>query len=381
MTAILAAKPFAAAIGKVVGAIEKRSGYPILACVLIEVADGRASLVATDLDVRVTTSITAEGDAGPLCVEASRLAAVMGRLKDKGEVKLDYQPYELVITAGRSRFTLPTLDPEPFPDFTQDSELHSFTVKSAEIARVFTAMSPAIHDGDDRAFLCGIRLECGTISSASEHAKLVVCAMDGKKLYVRHIDAPGITPGVKGVTVPTKTCGLIAKLFDGDSELSISVTAGEASDRITVIGGETKLVSKLVQGTYPDWRRLMPTRTGTHSYDAKSLVVAIENAVAAAGGSKAKAVRLNFSDDEETEIIFRSLPGETQAEGRDACVHSSLGGAKTEEIGVDGRYLIEMVTNLDAETIELAIADAMSPIVINAATFDDRRVVIMPMRV
>lgn len=381
MTAILAAKPFAAAIGKAVGAIEKRSGYPILACVLIEVADGRASLVATDLDVRVTTSIAAEGDAGPLCVEASRLAAVMGRLKDKGEVKLDYQPYELVISAGRSRFTLPTLDPSPFPDFTHDSELHSFTVKSAEIARVFTAMTPAIHDGDDRAYLCGIHLECGTIGKPGEAAKLVACATDGHKFYGRHIDAPGLTPAMKGVTVPTKTCGLIAKLFDGADELSIAITAGEASDRITVIGGETTLISKLVQGTYPDWRRVMPTRASTHSYDAKSLVAAIENAIAAAGSSKAKSIRLNVSDDDETEIIFRSLPGETQAEGRDACPHSSLGGSKTEEIGVSGRYLIDMVTNLDAETVELAILDAGSPIVINATTFDDRRVVIMPMRV
>lgn len=376
MTVTVAGKLFAAALAKVQAAIKPKIGISLLACARVAVTDGVMSIEGTDKDIMIRATLPADGEVDPVCVDAARLAAVLARLRDRGDLTIELEDTAMRIKSGRSRLTLDTLKPVGWPELDQDIG-EPFAVDAGILLSVVTALAPAICTLDDRVYLNGIFLQRGSIADAKADGHLVAIASDGRRMAIRHFETQDVPAKMPDVIVPRAICLMLSKLFDGVPKLHI----GLSDRRILITGGDVVVVSKLIEGTYPDWRRIVPVRPATHSYDTDALIAAVAIAASATlPGKNGHAVKLIFGAD-ETEIRSDSLPTEGRAEGQDAVAHNVIGETDCEYIGVSADYLAEMLEKLGAETAEISVLDAGSPIVLTAAAHDDRKTVIMPMRV
>lgn len=366
---------FAEAFASVVAAVERRSSYPLLACVRIAAGEGELEIVGTDTDVEIHATLEAEGDLEPVCIPADRLAAAIGRLKGRDEIALEVGDGTAKLSAGRSRFTIPTMSAEAWPFLTEIGEATQLTVPGAGFARLFAALQPAICNEETRYYLGGVMLERGAVNDPQRKDCLLAAATNGHVLYVRHLVLSEIGDWGRA-TVPRKTCALLAKLCAPHE--TVGVTIGET--KVQVRAGSVTLLGKLIQGTYPDWRRVAPVRAPQLAYDTAHLIAAAETASAGVTESKTgKPVRLVFGTD-ETAIEAKDLTT-PQLTARDACPHQTLDKVPIEAIGINAVLLTEMLERLDAETAEISLGDVMEPVAITGATFDDRRVIIMPYRV
>lgn len=378
MSVTVEPKLFQATLARAVGAVRpEKSSYPILHCVKIGARGGAMRIVATDLDVEFSDELPATGEIADLCVEAVRLKAIVDRLKGRSEILIRTAGAgeAIEIESGRSRFTLPTMSPESWPTLTAPRLDWEFAIEGKVLARLFTALRPAVSTEQTRYYLCGVCLSAGSVLKPDAKDSLVAVATNGHKAYARSVaieDMPALPP----IIVPSFTCDVLAKLIDSTDE--VTVRAGET--RIEVERGGMRLVSKLIEGTFPDWRRVFPKVEPQVSYDAKSLITAVETASAATNtGKNGKGLKLTFGES-ETELTARDV-NNAGVSGQDSVEHSKLGGKLIDEIGINADYLSEMVEVLDVETVEIGMVDAGAPVRLSGAGHSDRIIVIMPMRV
>lgn len=380
-------KQLQAALSRAIGAVERKSTYPILLCVHLSTEDGELVIRASDLEAEVSIRLPHEGDdLAPICVESARLLAIAGQLKDRDRVTLRFSaPLDArdgvtcTVSAGRSRFTLETMEASAFPSPYSIADGIGFTLPAARLAEMFAALWPAISTEQTRYYLCGIFLDCGTVAKPNVDGNLVMVATNGHTMVARHIEVEGVTPelGKLGsIIVPRLICGKVGKLFAGAGDVAIRINA----QRISFAAAATLLVAKLVEGHFPDWRRVSAPRPPTHAYDSAELIRAVEAASAVNNGGKGKAVKLVLDGAEETTIEAKDFnnPGFT---GADVCRHSRLAEKAADAVGINADYLVEMLRSLDAETAELSLDDPGAPVVMTGAALDDRRIIIMPVRV
>lgn len=368
----------ATAVSKVMQAVESRNPNPILGFIRLTAAAGEMELVGTDLDIRMTTSVPAEGDFAPLCIDGQRLAAALARIKDRGEATFRILDRDVVeLKSGRSTFNLPTLPADGFPDMVEVDTPVAFSVDGAAFRSVMSALQPAISHEETRYYLNGISMQPASLQDEADKHHLVFIATDGHKAYARHIAVNDRPKEMRAIIIPAKTTQLINKLFDKLEQLDIEVGAS----KIRISGGNVEMLSKLVDGIYPDWRRVMPATPACFSYKTAAIIAAVEtaSAVTATNTKLGKAAKLTFGE-VETEFYTRD-PSNPAFSGHDVCSHTELRPADTDHIGVNAKYLAEMLSVLDAETAEIAVTTVNNPMVITGAGMTDRRVVIMPMRV
>ncbi len=382
---IIVPRQLAEAVSKLGNAIEKSSPNPVLGFIHVTAEDGSMELIATDLDIRLNTNISCEGDLTPICVDASRLIAALGRIKDRGEARMEVKAGTgsasdvLRITSGRSEFNLPTLPADGFPRLQEPSEAEEFVIAAAPFRQCLSAGMSSVSSEETRYYLCGVAMQPGSLASGSERDSLVFVATDGHKGFARHMQAPDL-PKIPAIIIPTKTVQVIGKVFDKAENLTLTI--GTSGHRMRLQGGNMEMVTKLIEGTFPDWRRVMPGKEPILSYDAKNLSASIETAAAVTGSiasKQGKPVTMLFQDG-ETEFSTIDLDNPTFS-GKDICPHQDLGAIGIERIGANYKYMIEMIAALDCETVEMHVSEAMGPILLTGAALDDRRAVIMPMRV
>lgn len=368
----------AMAVNKVTQAMESRNPNPILGFIRLTASGGEMELVGTDLDIRMTTTVPAEGDFAPLCVDGQRLSAALSRVKDRGEATFRILDRDVVeLKSGRSTFNLPTLPADGFPDMVEIDTPVAFSVDGAAFRGAMTALQPAISHEETRYYLNGISMQPSSLQDERDLDHLVFIATDGHKAYARHIAVAKRPSEMRAVIIPRKTTQMISKLFDKLEQLDIEVGAS----KIRITGGGIEMLSKLVDGTYPDWRRVMPATPPCFSYKTAAIIAAVEtaSAVTSTNTKLGKAAKLTFGE-VETEFFTRD-PSNPAFSGHDVCSHTELRTAETDHIGVNAKYLAEMLAVLDAETAEVAVTHVNSPMVITGAGMNDRRIVIMPMRV
>lgn len=373
MTLHLQPKALADALNRVVNAIERRTIMPILSHVLMSARGGKLTLRGTDLDTEIETHLDCEGEIEDTCAPADRLQAALARLAERGEVSISVDGQSLTMASGRARFTMPVLLAEGFPSLKNEDVGCAFTMEGKALATLFGACGFAMANSSDRYYLNGVLLFGGTIGSGKGKS-LCGIATDGHKLSAREVtaDLPSDFPQV---IVPRKAVLSLGKMVEGWSEIAIEIS----QSRFIVTFGPTRFVTKLVEGTYPDWRRVIPELEPAISYDAEQMSTAVATAYAAVqSDKKSGALKLAFSE-AETEFSTRSTDG--AAAGSDACPHSQMAEPAASEIGLNPKYLLETLSALDAETVEIAFGEAGSAIVLTAAALADRKAVIMPMRV
>src|SRR5215831_334442 len=242
-------------LGHVHRVVERRNTIPILANVLVRAEKAALGLKATDLDLEVIESISAEvSPAGSTTVPAHMFYEIVRKLPEGSQVVLESSSDRavLAIRAGRSRFTLQTLPESDFPDLAAGDMTHKFTLAAADLKRLIDKTQFAISTEETRYYLNGIYLH--TVSSGKK-VMLRAVATDGHRLAQVELAAPAGADGMPGVIIPRKTVGEVQRLIE-DTDGEIAVELSQAKIRFTIAG--VVLTSKLIDGTFPDYARVIP---------------------------------------------------------------------------------------------------------------------------
>lgn len=372
MTAHVDPKHLAGALSKILAVVERRTTVPVLSHVLIVVRGDTMQLRGSDGDIEISIAIPCEGELEPICAPAEPLHAAATRFAERGMAGIAHDSKALNVAAGRGRVSMPVLPADDMPSLSVETG-SAFTIAGKQLAMLFKACAPAMSSEETRIYLKGVHLERGALSDPKAD-RLLAAATDGHKLSVRDIaaDLPADFPSV---IVPAKTVNVLAKLAEDWEEVGVELTR----NRIIAHSDVTRVVSKLVEGTFPDWRRVVPPVKPFVSYDSGQLRDAIAMTMAIVkNAEKVPALRLTFGDD-ETEMFARS--NETSSSGEDACPHSLITDRPVEAMGVAHNYLLDMIAALGAETIEIACGGTNEPIVLSGAALSDRKAVVMPIRI
>lgn len=357
------------ALGLGKSAVAKRSTIPILLNMLLEVADGRLRVVGTDLAAELSTSIeVSHAGSGAFTLPAGTLHDAVRKLPDGAEVTITVDRLNAVVAAGRSRFTIPVLPAGDYPRLDAKSLPHAFSLPTTTLRALLDTVSFAVSTEETRYYLNGILLE-------AYQGALNGVATDGHRLS--RLAVPElIAHDMPKIIVPRQTLPLLASLCEEKGDVQISLS--ETKIRFETAG--RVLVSNLVDGTYPDYRRVIPTgNANAFAVDRADLAAALER-VTTMGSTKGTAVRATF-DKEGTLRLFARNPDLGEAEDEIAC--DCLDG-ETVEVSFSGRYALDMLAAAACETITFHLADAGAPLLVKPTAGDGADTalfVLMPMRV
>ncbi|MBL8566056.1 MAG: DNA polymerase III subunit beta [Hyphomicrobiaceae bacterium] len=360
------------ALGHVTSVVERRTTIPILSNVLLRAKDDKLSFKATDLEREVVEEVSAEvTTAGAVTVPAHILHDIVRKLPDGSEVeiKLDTVKERLTITSGQARFALQTLSAEDFPDVSAGELSHKFDIQAADLKRLIEKTRFAISTEETRYYLNGIYLH--TVSrNGSETLRAV--ATDGHRLARVELPLPAGASGMPGVIVPRKTVQELHRLLEASSD---QVHVGVSASKIRFEIGSVTLTSKLIDGTFPDYERVIPQNNDKEMKVANAEFMSAVDRVSTIASERGRAVKLNIGGDK---LVLS--------------VNNPDGGSATEEIGVEysrepleigfnARYLLDIASQLEGEHARFMLADPASPTMVRDASDAVALYVLMPMRV
>lgn len=360
-------------LGHVHRVVERRNTYPILANVLLKAADGRVDLRATDLDIEVTESVPAMvATAGTTTVPAHTLYEIVRKLADGAEVRLETEGGEqMLLSSGRSRFHLACLSPDSFPDLKSGSFSHEFTMPATALRELIERTQFAISNEETRYYLNGIYIH--TIDSSASGPLLRAVATDGHRMARAETEAPKGAEGMPGIIVPKKTVSEVQKLLEG-AEGEVKVEVSDTKIRFSLNG--VVLLSKLIEGTFPDYERVTPKNNDKEmNVDRAAFATAVDRVSTIASDRGGKAVKLSMKDGQLELSVTNPDHGTASEELAVAFEPESF------EIGFNARYLLDIIGQIRSENAVFLFNDAGSPTLVREAGDARALYVLMPMRV
>jgi DNA polymerase-3 subunit beta len=352
--------------------VERRSTIPILANVMVRAESGQLAFKATDLDLEILEAIPADvASGGVTTVPAHMFYEIVRKLPEGAQVVLEGSGDRavLVIRAGRSRFTLQTLPETDFPDLAAGDMTHEFTLAAADLKRLIDKTQFAISTEETRYYLNGIYLHT---AGEGKKAVLRAVATDGHRLAQVELAAPAGAAGMPGVIIPRKTVGEVQRLvedLDGEIKLELSAT----KIRFTI--GPVVLTSKLIDGTFPDYARVIPLGNDKQLEVEKRHFEQAVDRVSTVASERGRAVKLSLSGGRLVLSVINPDSGSATEEievGYDA---------DPLDIGFNSRYLLDIAAQIDGDTAVLKLADPGSPTLIQDKEAKGALYVLMPMRV
>ncbi len=352
--------------------VERRNTIPILSNVLIEASgDGTVKIVATDLDLQVVETMAAVSveAAGAITVSAHLLFDIARKLPDGSQVSLETADNRMAVKAGRSRFSLPTLPRDDFPMIVEGELPTSFELPAATLAQLIDRTRFAISTEETRYYLNGIFLHVSD-------DELRAAATDGHRLARYTLARPSGAEGMPDVIVPRKCVAELRKLLEEALDTNVEIELSASKIRFT-LGGENGVVltSKLIDGTFPDYSRVIPTGNDKLlKLDPRSFWEGVDR-VATIATEKTRAVKMALENDKIT-LSVTSPDNGTAAEEVPADYRS-----EGFEIGFNANYLKDILGQIEGDTVELHLADAGAPTLIRQDEKSPALYVLMPMRV
>jgi DNA polymerase-3 subunit beta len=347
--------------------VERRNTIPILSNVLIDARDdGSIRLMATDLDLQVDESIQATvGTPGATTVSAHTLFDIVRKLPEGSQVEINAAEGKMQLSAGRSRFNLSTLPRDDFPVIAEGDLPTRFELPAATLRQIIDKTRFAISTEETRYYLMGIFLHLAD-------DQLKAAATDGHRLARVTVPKPDGADGMPDVIVPRKCVAELRKLLEeleGTVEISMSPT------KIRFGLGSAVLTSKLIDGTFPDYNRVIPTANDKLlKLDPKSFAQGVDR-VSTIASEKTRAVKMNVDRDKVTLSVTSPESG-TATEELPADY-----GSDGIEIGFNARYLLDILGEIDGDTVEVHLADAAAPTLLRENDKSPALYVLMPMRV
>ena len=359
-------------LGHVHRVVERRNTIPILANVLIRAEKSKLSLKATDLDLEVTDAVAAEvAPGGSITVPAHMFYEIVRKLPEGAQIVLEASGDRavLAIRAGRSRFTLQTLPESDFPDLAAGDMTHKFSLTAADLKRLIDKTQFAISTEETRYYLNGIYLHTAGTGKA---AMLRAVATDGHRLAQVELPLPAGAAGMPGIIIPRKTVGEVQRLIeDAEAEVAIELSAGKIRFSI----GDVVLTSKLIDGTFPDYARVIPVGNDKQLVVDKKDFEASVDRVSTVSSERGRAVKLSISPG-------RLLLSVTNPDSGSATEEIEVEYASDPiDIGFNSRYLLDIAAQIEGEVAVLKLADPGSPTLIQDRDSAGALYVLMPMRV
>jgi DNA polymerase-3 subunit beta len=360
------------ALGHITGIVERRNTIPILSNILVSAGKPDVvTLKATDLDIEAIETIPAKVKTeGAVTIPAHTLHDIVRKLPDGAEIGAERKGEDgrLKVTAGRASFELSILPAGDFPDMGQAELPHSFMVESAELKRLFEKARFAISTEETRYYLNGIYLQ--RVDGAAG-PKLRAVATDGHRLAQIETECPAGTDGMPGVIVPRKAVAEIIKLLDGAGPVEISLSPA----KIRFSAGGVVLTSKLIDGSFPDYARVIPAANKKVLLVEKSDLEKAVDRVSTLSSEKGRAVKLNAS--EGLLVISANNPDSGSAMEEISAEYRE----EPMEIGFNARYLLDIAAQIDGAKAAFKMADGSSPTLVADESDSRALYVLMPMRV
>jgi DNA polymerase-3 subunit beta len=357
---------FLEALAPVARVVDARTTIPILSHVRLIARSGELWLTASDLDreaeARLELNVEAEGET---TISASKLVEIARSLPKAATLRftVDERPGVAVLTSGRARFTLSTLPASDFPALGDAPFPCAFRWPAQKLAEDWACVSHAISSEETRYYLNGIHL-------CAPHGRIVVVATDGHRLarIETDIEAPELSP----IIVPTATVKEIIRRAGAlDKEAHLDFQA--APTRLRVKSGETSLTSKLIDGTFPDYERVIPRDFRAYGEASSEAISAALARVRIAATAQSARVKFDFGDRLKLEV------GGAETSATDEIEIDSEGGEMS--IGFNSRYAAEAVQALDSPRVKFSLIDPGTPAHLSAPGRPDRIVVLMPLRI
>ncbi len=352
--------------------VERRNTIPILANVLIRADRSKLSFKATDLDLEVIETIAAEvAPGGVTTVPAHMFYEIVRKLPEGTQIALEATGDRAVLTirAGRSRFTLQTLPESDFPDIAAGDMTHKFTLPAADLKRLIDKTQFAISTEETRYYLNGIYLHT---AGTGKSTLLRAVATDGHRLAQVELAAPAGADGMPGIIVPRKTVNEVQRLIE-DANGEVTVELSQAKIRFTL--GEVVLTSKLIDGTFPDYGRVIPLGNDKIlEVEKKDFEQAVDR-VSTIASERGRAVKLSLSGGRL--VLSVTNPDSGSATEEFEVVYE----ADPIDIGFNSRYLLDIAAQIEGDTAVLKLADPGSPTLIQDKDAKGALYVLMPMRV
>ncbi|MEM6494368.1 MAG: DNA polymerase III subunit beta [Pseudomonadota bacterium] len=358
--------------------VERRNTIPILSNVLIDAAeDGTVKVMATDLDLQIVETVSASKveTPGAITVSAHLLNDIIRKLKEGSQVQLDAAENRLEIRSGRANFKLPTLPRDDFPVIVEGDLPTSFELPAKQLAELIDRTRFAISTEETRYYLNGIFLHV----TDEEAPVLKAAATDGHRLARFTLARPEGAAGMPDVIVPRKAVGEIRKLIE-EADGSVLIDLSASKIRFTISGanspgGGVVLTSKLIDGTFPDYSRVIPTANDKLLKVDPRLFFEGVDRVATIATEKTRAVKMGL--DKDKVILSVTSPDNGNAAEELEAEYGSDGL----EIGFNANYLKDILGQIDSDTVELHLADAGAPTLIRKDEGSPALYVLMPMRV
>ncbi|SKA20158.1 DNA polymerase III subunit beta [Consotaella salsifontis] len=335
--------------------VQSRNTIPILATVLLNATFQGLEIRSTDLNVEIKNSIALECEPGAVCVSAKTLTDAVRKVSSE-TITLELKDSQLILKSGRSRYKLPTFPAEDFPDIADQQFDAEFEI---DLAALIAPVAFAVSTDSTRFYLNGVLLH-------HDEGKIVTVGTDGHRLARNAIAAGEIAPGVlsAGIIVPRETLKLIPKG---------RITVAVSESRIRLTSGSTIITSRLVDGTYPDFKRVIPRNNeSVATVDRDDLVAAVDR-VSVVSKQQGSGIKLAFASDE----CALSSHGDGDAEDAIAIAFS---GSEI-GIGFSSRYLSEMLAAAPEGPVQIALDDGGAPALFTSQADPEWLGVLMPMRV
>jgi DNA polymerase-3 subunit beta len=352
----------------VTGIIERRHTLPILSNVLLQRDGGRVAFVATDIEIEISAEAAAEaqGDGKSVTVGARKLLDILRALPEGAEVTLAQSDKRLQVRSGKSRFQLQTLPPEDFPRLAAPEGVSaSLSLPQKALKELLALVQYAMAQQDIRYYLNGLLM-------LVEGGELRAVATDGHRLAVATQEVAAREVDRQEVILPRKTIIELSKLLaDSDDPVSIELSASQARFRFDGV----LLASKLVDGKFPDYQRVIPTAHPKLLRLNRQLIAQALQRAAILTSDKFRGVRWVLGDG----VLRISCTNTEQEEAQEELDIDYKGEAL--DIGFNVQYLLDVLNNLQAENIEVALGDANSSALVTVPARSDFKYVVMPMRI
>ena len=360
------------ALGHVQSVVERRNTIPILSNVLLSADRDSVSFSATDLDMEITDETPAGVDGlGQITAPAHTLYEIVRKLPDGADVSLSFtgEDPRLTVQAGRSRFNLPVLPAGDFPVMSAEGLSSRISIDTTDLIRLIDRTRFAMSTEETRYYLCGLYLHT-VVEDGS--AKLRAVATDGHRMAVADMIAPDGLAGTPGVIIPRKTVQEVRRLLDDAGE---SVELQVSPQKVRFEFGRAALTSKLIDGNYPPYERVIPKDNTRVMVVDNALFAAAVDRVATISAERSRSVKLAIEPGRVVLTVRNMEAGQGVEE-----LEVDYDGEPF-EIGFNARYLLDVCGQISGENAEFRMADSGSSILVLDPTDIGVQYVLMPLRV
>jgi DNA polymerase-3 subunit beta len=349
----------------VIGVVERRQTMPILANVLLAAKDGIVSVTATDLEVELVAQSPVDEikQEGSITVPARKLLDICRALGDDAQVSLQVEGDRMVVKSGRSRFVLSTLPAADFPVIENIDENRAISLSQGAVRKLLEKTHFSMAQQDVRYYLNGTLLETGG-------GFVRAVATDGHRLALCEVDLGETGDAMQQVIIPRKGVLELQRLLGDEDDVDLSI--GQNHIRANV--GSIRFTSKLIDGRFPDYDRVIPKPDGNTLRAGKDYLRRALQRAAILSNEKYRGIRLDLSN--KSLKIQANNPDQEEAQDEIEVQYEG----DSMEIGFNVNYLLDAIAAVDADEVELGFVDANSSCVIHGPGVDDAKFVVMPMR-